>query len=166
MKKIIFIFSFALLFPILVFGQNPTTIKGKITDENGIALPGANVLIKSLHIGTASDTNGEYEFVVPGDMSNNQTVELTAKFLGYKENTVQIILNGKTIEQDFSLKTDIFQSSEIVVTGIAGKTSKARAEIAVSRIDAKGFTDNNDYQTMSQLLDRKSNWCSSKKQFR
>ncbi len=152
MKKIIFIFSFALLFPILVFGQNPTTIKGKITDENGIALPGANVLIKSLHIGTASDTNGEYEFVVPGDMSNNQTVELTAKFLGYKENTVQIILNGKTIEQDFSLKTDIFQSSEIVVTGIAGKTSKARAEIAVSRIDAKGFTDNNDYQTMSQLL--------------
>jgi len=152
MKKIIFFFSLVLFIPILVFGQNPTTIQGKITDENGIALPGANIIIKSLRFGTASDANGLYKFVVPGDVSNNQTVELSANFVGYKEQTVKIILNGKTVEQDFSLETDVFQSSEIVVTGIAGKTSKARSEIAVARIDAKGFTDNNDYQTMSQLL--------------
>jgi len=152
MKKLIFFFSIVLFIPIFVYGQNPTTIKGKITDNNGVALPGANVIIKSLHFGTASNAKGEYQFVVPGDMSNGQTVGLSANFVGYKEQTVQIILNGKTVEQDFSLKTDVFQSSEIVVTGIAGKTSKARSEIAVSRVDAKAFTDNNDYQTVSQLL--------------
>lgn len=152
MKRFIFFFSLVLFIPMLVFGQNPTTIKGKVTDNDGNILPGANIIIKSLHLGTASNSKGDYYFVVPGEISNNQTVKLSANFIGFKGQTVQIVLNGKTIEQNFSLKTDIFQSSEIVVTGIAGKTSKAVAEIAVSRLDAKSYTENNNYQTMAQLI--------------
>jgi hypothetical protein len=40
------------------------TIKGKITDENGQAIPGASIIIKGTTKGTTTDEKGEYSLVV------------------------------------------------------------------------------------------------------
>ncbi len=142
----------SLLFSLTVYGQTATTIKGNVTSTDGNALPGANVFIQNLNLGTAADIDGNYKFEVPADMSKGQTVNLTARFVGYKEQSVSIVLSGKTIEQNFVLERDVFQSSEVVVTGIATKTSKDIAEVSVSRLNAESYTVSNSYQSFSQLI--------------
>ena len=49
---------FVMLFFILSFSQ--TTIKGKITDNTGQPLPGANIIIVGTTTGTVSDFDGNY----------------------------------------------------------------------------------------------------------
>ncbi|MFA3783458.1 TonB-dependent receptor domain-containing protein [Melioribacteraceae bacterium 4301-Me] len=152
MKKILTFFLFLLFIPIMIMGQGATTIKGKVTDSDGSPLPGANVVIKALNIGTATDINGNYTIDVPASMSHGQTVALTASFVGYKSVTVNVTLSGKTIEQNFTLQTDVFQSEQVVVTGIANKRSKGVAEVSVSRMNAVDYSATNSYQSFSQLI--------------
>ena len=42
------------------FAFSQTTVKGKVTDDTGQPLPGANIIIMGTTIGTSSDFNGEY----------------------------------------------------------------------------------------------------------
>ena len=118
-------------------------------------MPGANVFISALNLGAATDASGKYEFTVPIDQSNGQTVDMTVRYVGYKPQTVSILLKGENIEQNFSLGEDIFQSEEVVVTGIASKTAKSIAEVSVSKINAADLTNTSTFQTMSQLVEGK-----------
>jgi TonB-dependent SusC/RagA subfamily outer membrane receptor len=140
-------------FPVSIRAQRRTRIRGIITDENGSPLPGANIFIPALNLGAASDNNGKYDFFTPADESNGQSVKLTVSYVGYKSQTVLIKLNGENIEQDFSLEEDVFKSQEVVVTGLASKTSKSRAEVSVSRVNAAALTKTSSFQSMSQLVE-------------
>ena len=40
-------------------------LTGKVTDEEGMPLPGVTVLIKGTQLGTATDADGKYELTVP-----------------------------------------------------------------------------------------------------
>ena len=151
------------LFALLVFiccaavveGQQSTKISGIVTDKNNNPLPNANIFIPALSLGAATDTKGKYEFTVPEDQSNGQTVDITVRYVGYKSQTVSITLSGSHIEQNFVLEEDVFQSEDVVVTGIASKTAKSVAEVSVSRINAADLTNITTYQTMSQLVEGK-----------
>lgn len=59
------------LYPVIAFGQGSATIAGKVTDEDGSALPGANVVIKSLNLGAATDINGDYTLLSRQNMSRD-----------------------------------------------------------------------------------------------
>ena len=155
MKKIMHIIPILLFTPLIILGQKSTRIKGTVTDINESPLPGANIFINTMNFGAAADTNGKYEFFVPEDQSNGQTVEMTVRYIGYKPQSVSIILSGGNIEQDFILGEDIFKSEEVVVTGIASKTAKSIAEVSVSRINAADLTNTSTFQTMSQLVEGK-----------
>ena len=135
----------------IVRGQ--TRISGIVTDNQDNPLPGANVFISTLHLGSATDDNGKYEITVPQEESQGQSVNLKAQYIGYKSQTVIIALKGDSIEQNFSLKEDVFQSDEVVVTGLASKTSKGRAEVSVSRIDAAGLEKTSSFQAISQMVE-------------
>ena len=151
------------LFALLVFlccaavveGQQGTKISGIVTDKNRNPLPNANIFIPSLNLGAATNANGKYEFSVPEDKSNGQTVDMTIRYVGYQSQTVSITIIGGHIEQNFILKEDIFQSQEVVVTGIASKTEKGTAEVSVSRLNASDYSGSNSYQTISQLINGK-----------
>jgi len=140
-----------LFFPVLVLGQG-LKIKGKVTDNNGEPLLGANVMIAEFTIGAATDIDGNYVFEVPSANVNGQEVVLTASYIGFKQKRSSIVLRGNTLEVNFVLEEDIFKSEEIVVTGIASRNSKAVAEVAVSRVSAKELTKTQSYQGVSQLL--------------
>ncbi len=155
MKKISLSISILLFYPLVILGQESTRIIGIVTDINNSPLPGANVFISDLNFGAATDENGKYEFTVPSDQSNNQTVDMTAKYVGYKPQTVSVTLRGGNIEQNFTLEEDVFQSEEVVVTGIASKTAKSIAEVSVSRVNAADLTNTSTFQTMSQLVEGK-----------
>ena len=68
------------------FAQN-NSIKGKVTDETGSPLIGANVLIKGTAQGTVTDLNGG--FVLKSIKQNKIT--MLVSFLGYE----QLIVNNE-----------------------------------------------------------------------
>ncbi len=138
-----------------VSAQQGTIVSGSVTDKDGVPLPGADIFIHVLNLGAAADLNGKYGFTIPAEEVRGQIVNLTAQFVGYKTQTVSVTLNPGTIIQNFSLEQDIFRSEEVVVTGIASRTSESTAEVSVSRVNAASLTDISSYQTMSQLVEGK-----------
>ncbi|MFA7228900.1 MAG: carboxypeptidase-like regulatory domain-containing protein, partial [Melioribacteraceae bacterium] len=156
MRKILLSLLFYVLVPSLIFAQGTFKITGKVTDaKTGEELPGVNVMIKSLNAGAATNLDGFYTFDLPKDLAKGQRVELTASSVNYKKKSVSIVLNGSDIQQNFALEEDVFQSDEIVVTGIASKTSKSVAEIAVGRVSASDLQMVNTYGGLSQLVSGK-----------
>ena len=45
--------------------QKSVTVKGKVTDEAGQALPGATVVVKGTTLGAATDSDGNYTLTLP-----------------------------------------------------------------------------------------------------
>lgn len=72
------------------------TIKGTVTDENNIPLPGANVIVKGTSMGTQTDFDGNYSI----EVEPYQT--LIFSYLGYdtKEAVVSNISNSINIKMD------------------------------------------------------------------
>ena len=48
------------LFASFLIAGTDGTIRGKVTDMDGIPLPGANIVIPSIGLGAAADMNGNY----------------------------------------------------------------------------------------------------------
>lgn len=89
-------------------------IKGYITDESGECLMGANVMIKELQIGCASNIKGFYQLknIKPGQY----TFEIS--FVGYEKVSKKIkITAGEILELNFTLKSLAFQIGGIEVVG-------------------------------------------------
>lgn len=136
-----------------ILAQTTGTIHGTVVEEEGgTPLPGANIIIKGSTMGAASGNDGAFTItkVSPGIY----TVE--ASFIGYRKQAVAItVVANEVVNIDFSLKTDIFKTEEVIVTGIASRTSRAVAEVAVSSVNARDLTEANTYQSTQQLLNGK-----------
>jgi TonB-linked SusC/RagA family outer membrane protein len=102
-------------------------ITGKIADENGEPLAGANVTVKGTTIGTNTDVNGNYTLAVPEDAKI-----LVISYVGYisKEVTIE---NSSTI--DVILAYDVQSLSELVVVGY-GTQKKRDLTGAISSVKA------------------------------
>lgn len=103
-------------------------IKGTIYDNDGMPLPGASVFIKGTQYGTITDINGNFRIHDAPDAEI-----LVVRFIGYKvfeqkiekKNAFQIHLTPTTIGID-----------EVVVSGVAGKTSTKKLTVTVAKINA------------------------------
>jgi len=79
------IFTFLIsLFAIAAFSQN--TVSGKVTDQKGKGIPGANVFIEGTYDGTSSDADGNFSF--PTETTGNQI--LVVSFLIYETSKTEI----------------------------------------------------------------------------
>lgn len=67
----------------------PTTLSGKVTDEEGAAIPGATIQLKGSMIATASNAKGEWSLRYEGNYSS-----LVISSVGYAEQLVAI--NGRS----------------------------------------------------------------------
>jgi len=86
-----------------------TTVRGKVTDAEGEALPGVNVILKGSTSGTSTNGTGDYTVEVPSSSS-----VLIFSFIGY--NTLeQPVGNLSTI--DVKLEVNVSQLAEVVVVG-------------------------------------------------
>ena len=98
--------SFLLFLPLSLAAQ---TIKGKVTDTSGEALPYMNVLQKGTSNGTTTDNNGEFSITVK---SLPATIVVTS--IGYKKKEIKVTTNSflTIVIEEGSESLD-----EIVVTG-------------------------------------------------
>ena len=92
-------------------------IKGKVTDKQGVAMPGVTVMLKGTTLGTATDADGQYELTV---QKEHATI-LVFSFVGMK--TLEVAINGKS-EINVKLEEDATEIDEVVVTGIFKKISR------------------------------------------
>ncbi|MBL0740744.1 SusC/RagA family TonB-linked outer membrane protein [Chryseolinea lacunae] len=115
-------------------------VTGKVVDENGVALPGASILIKGSTRGTAADAGGAYTLTVnPDDV-------LVFSFVGFES---QEVLVGSQTVVNVTLK-GFTALEEVVVTGY-GDVSKrtytgAAQSLAMEDVHVKGLGD------VSQML--------------
>src|SRR6476661_6298192 len=72
--------------------QSGATISGRVTNEQGVGLPGATVLIQGTTIGTHTDDQGRYTIVVPSTRANGQSAVLVARTIGYAARTVPVTI--------------------------------------------------------------------------
>ena len=140
-----------LMLPTLAFAQNGVLTGTVLDGESEDALPGANIILLELNQGTASSLDGTY--AIRDIPTGTYTVRVT--FVGYKSFEQPITISSGTNAQDFVLEPDFAGLEEVVVTGIASATSKARAEVAVSSVNTEQLLEQNAYQDVSQLLSGK-----------
>jgi len=100
-------------------------ISGKITDENGEGLPGANVVLKGSTSGTTTDMDGNYKFSAPDD------AVLVISYVGYLSKEI-LIAGRSTI--DVSMEPDDNLLEGIVVVGY-GTQRKSDLVSAVAKTD-------------------------------
>ncbi len=84
------------------------TVKGKITGENGMNLPGVSVQIKGTNLGTTSDSSGNYSISVP------DTAVLVFSYVGYTSQEMAVA--GKT-EINIKLINAQGLLNEVIVIG-------------------------------------------------
>jgi len=129
LKKLSFVL--VLLCGTLAFSQN-SSLSGKVTDAQGAAVAGANVVLEKMSKATMSDADGNYSFTGLNDGSATVTVS----FIGLATQKKSTTINGKTV-LDFQLQDDSKSLDEVVVTGVVNPKSKIKSSVSITTLDAK-----------------------------
>ena len=103
--------------------QAQTTIKGKVTDSKGLPIPGASITIKNSGAGTASSTDGSYQFIANLKQGKYDVVISSVGFRSAEKN-LTISASTGSFTFDASLKEDATGLDEVVVTGTSQGTTK------------------------------------------
>lgn len=118
MKKIVLTAFMAFMVLINANAQD-RNISGKVTSfEEGIGLPGVNVIIKGSTLGTITDIDGNYNLSIPSEGST-----LVFSYIGYLTEE-KVVENSNVL--DVVLVQDIQSLDEVVVTAL-GISREARS---------------------------------------
>lgn len=103
------------------------TVKGKVTDNAGLPLPGVTVKLKGGTAAAATNSDGNYTIVIP-----DGTGSLVFSFIGYE--TKEVLVNGQT-----AINVTLLESSkvlqDVVVVGY-GTQKKTDLTGSVSQVKA------------------------------
>ena len=108
------------------------SIRGTVVDAaSGESVPGANVLVQELGVGSGTDVEGRFEIAdVPAG-----TYTLVASFLGYQRNTSPVtVQDGQPSVVTISLQEDRLGLEEVVVTGQGAAVQTRRLSTTVEVI--------------------------------
>ncbi len=106
--------------------KEESILKGKVTDENNLPMPGVNVLFKGTLLGAITDVNGNFSLNRP-----MKEEILIVSMIGYKTQEIKI---GERTEIQIQLEPDIKKLEEVVVTGYQ-TVDKRTFTGSVSKID-------------------------------
>ncbi|MBN2423863.1 MAG: TonB-dependent receptor [Calditrichaceae bacterium] len=147
-KLYVFYLTIVLLF-MMMSSALSMNIKGLVRDaRTSEPLTGVNVFIEGTAAGSTTDADGYFE--IKTDIETDFV--LTISYVGYKTQKLNLTAGEDISLMEIELQEDVFESETIVVTGIASKTSKDVAEVAVSRVNASNLTEATAYQSVSQLV--------------
>jgi len=128
---LIIIISFT-IFTIKAAPKSTVTISGYITDsKDGESLPGATIFIKSLNIGTSSNTYGYYSISIPSNK-----YEIIFSYLGYNDSLIKINLTQDTTI-NIELITSSQQLNEVVITEQSVNANIISTQMSVNKITSK-----------------------------
>ncbi|MGQ0648350.1 MAG: SusC/RagA family TonB-linked outer membrane protein [Gemmatimonadaceae bacterium] len=108
---------------------------GRVTSDVAGPLGGASVGIPELGVGSITGVDGRYTFTVDASKAKGQSVNLVARFIGYKPKRLPMTLAVGRTEKDFELERDVLQLEAVVTTGVSDATSKIKTAFSVAVID-------------------------------
>lgn len=103
-------------------------VSGKVTDENGDPLPGANIIEKGTTNGQITDFDGNYTIAI-----SNSNAVLQVSYLGYV--TKEINVNNQAVV-NISLLPDEARLEEVVVIGY-GSLSKGKVLGSIAKVNTE-----------------------------
>ncbi len=125
MRKILLFLTFVLTASVGVLAQGVTTssVNGKVTDQAGAGLPGANIVATHTPSGTTYGTTtlNDGRYTLPGmRIGGPYTVKIS--FVGYQEKTItDVYLSlGSATNLSAQLNEQTTELGEIVVSGVKG----------------------------------------------
>ena len=124
------------------FALSQKTVQGVITDEEGLALIGANVLAEGTAVGTVTDFDGAFSLDVPVSVDN-----LIVSFTGFSTQIVSIV--GLTKVNVTLSEGQILD--EVVVTALGVSRNEKALGYAVQTVDSKMISDANTVSVLDAL---------------
>jgi hypothetical protein len=107
--KLLMVFLLSILATVPIYGQIGGKVTGKVTDETGMPIPGATVVIKGSTTGTVTDIEGSYSLTLS---ENAET--LVFSFVGMASEEVPI---GNQNQINVTLIQDASDLDEVIVIG-------------------------------------------------
>jgi iron complex outermembrane receptor protein len=128
----------------IVFQNNGSVIKGKVTDINGSPLPGAGITIENTLLGVHADSEGNYTLSVLKD----GIYIVHFSFIGYESQSREVRLKGDTV-LNITLLGKPFMTEEVFVNATrAGE----HTPLAYSTVNKESISRNNVAQDIPYLL--------------
>jgi TonB-linked SusC/RagA family outer membrane protein len=125
--------------PLPLHAQSGGTITGRVIEAStGAAtavspIAGAQVSIPGTNLGATTDQDGR--FTLSNVPAGTHVVRATAVGHAQAERTVTVAA-GRTAQIDIRLESQALQLAELVVTGVAGATSRAKVPFTISKVTA------------------------------
>ena len=132
--------SFLLMFA-FGFTVQAQSISGTVTDENGVPLPGATVLVEGTQNGVSTDFDGNYSI----SASSGDT--LVVSFVGY---TTQSVVVGSSSTIDVSLQPDN-ALEEVVVTALGVKRNTKAVGYSITQVEGDEISANPSTNAINAL---------------
>jgi iron complex outermembrane receptor protein len=124
------------LFAVPVVAQDAPqtgTVTGRVMDERGAGISGAQVFLVRPAIGTQSGSDGRYS--LRGVPAGTQTVGV--RMLGFRPDSASVTVDaGETATQDFTLSRDPLQLQTLIVTATQTPRTNLDASVAVTTLSA------------------------------
>ena len=117
------------------------SISGTVSDENGVPLPGATVLVEGTQNGVSTDFDGNYSI----DASSGDT--LVFSFVGY---TSQSVVVGSSATVNVSLQPDN-ALSEVVVTALGVKRNTKAVGYSITQVEGDAISANPSTNAINAL---------------
>lgn len=109
-------------------------LKGKVTDEQNISLPGVSVKVTG-GSGVSTNENGEYLIKL-----NNGTYSITYSYLGFKTIIQKVTISGSDLIQNIVMQASQNQLNEVVVS-VGSRSSQRTITDSPTPIDIIGSND-------------------------
>jgi len=120
-----------ILFCLIDISFAQTRISGKVTTENGEALPSANVFLKDTYDGVSTDENGNYSFTT----SEEGEGIVIASFIGYKSQQKKVTLDGNPIDVNFVLEEEASELDQVVISAGSFEASDEKKSVILRPLD-------------------------------
>ena len=135
-----------------------SSIQGTVTDTDGSPLAGANVVVDGTSVGAAAGSDGTYEINVPGGTVGGQSVSLTATYIGYKSQSVNVDvpLTG-SVTQNFSLAVDAIGLKAVSVTALGFEVNRDKQGSTSVSVSPADMTRSGETLIANTLASKASN---------
>ncbi len=133
--------GFLMLISAQVFAQD-RTLTGRVSAQDGSILPGVNISLKGTTKGTTTNAQGDYTL----NVSDGTT--LVYSFIGFQTQEIKV---GNQSVLNVSLKNDISQLQEIVVTALGQEKKRNDLVYAAQTVTSEQITQTRNGNLMNAL---------------
>jgi iron complex outermembrane receptor protein len=110
------------------------SVAGRVVDEQGAGIAGAQVAVRGTRLGTQTRSDGGY--LIPRVPAGTHVLQ--ARMLGFSPDSTSVTVSaGAEATQDFTLSRDPLQLQEMVVTGTTTPRQNLAASVAVTTLTAQ-----------------------------